>query len=49
MQMVKYFEDYNLFELAEKTIPLIHDNTNLEVQKMQARISFHRGNVHDSL
>ncbi len=49
MIMIKYFEDYNLFELAEKAIPLIHNTDNLEVQKMKARISFHRGNVHDSL
>jgi hypothetical protein len=31
MQMVKYFEDYNLFELAEKAIPLITNKENLEV------------------
>ena len=31
MLMIKYFEDYNLFELAEKAIPLINDKDNLEV------------------
>jgi len=25
MQLIKYFEDYNLFELAEKALPLIKD------------------------
>ena len=49
MQLIKYFEDYNLFELAEKALPLIKDPEVNEVQKIRARIAFHRDDIQGSL
>ena len=48
MKLIDYFEEFNLFELAEKAVSLIIVKSNLLVQRMQAKIAFFHNNIEES-
>lgn len=48
-QMIKYFAEYNLYDLVDKAIENVYDSTTPEMQVIQCKIELYKGKFTEAL